>query len=479
MRAVLTSGSALLFLLASCNWSGSIGQAAAAESKTLTAADRKDLALTIYNQDLGLVRDTRSTAFEKGANAVALEGISPQLRPETLVLGGEGLQTLEQTFSFDLLTQQSLLEAAVGKTVWWRHLDPASGEESLTEATLLSNVQGPVLRVGDRIRAVPADEVVFANAPANLRAAPTLLAVLQSESAGNKDLEVRYLTSGLSWQADYVAELNTAEDRLDITALVTLTNGSDADYPKAGLRLVAGQVNQVGPRPLPQHRGEMLAMASDAAAPQPNLEAQAVSDRYIYNLPDPVTLLRRETKQVPLFAAQGVKVQRTYRFETLVQANRALEEVGPANADIVLALKNGKDEGLGRPLPAGTLRVYQLQKDGAPVFAGEARIKHTAEEETLDLALGQAFDIVGTAKLTDYKRISNTTGAYEMGQSISVKNAKDQAVEVEVVGNMPRGWRMQNESQKHEKDSANRIVWTLKVPAKGEAKLDYAVRVTP
>lgn len=476
MHPILKSGSALPILLAGCL---SATMALAAESTTLTAADRKDLAVTVYNQNLGLVRDRRAASFDEGANSLTLEGVSPQLRPESLILRGDGLQVLEQTFSFDLLTQQALLAASVGKTVFWRQVDPASGKESLTEATLLSNAQGPVLQVGDRIRAVSPDQVVFAELPGNLRAAPALLAVVQSDAAGAKDLEIQYLTSGLSWQADYVAELNTAEDRLDITALVTLTNGSDADYPAAEMRLVAGQVNQTGPRPVAQQRGEMLAMAEAAAAPAPNLAAQSVSDRYVYNLPAPVTLLRQEAKQVPLFAAAGVEVKRSYRFDSLIQANRALEEIGPLNADIYLALKNGKDEGLGRPLPAGTVRVYQLQSEGAPIFAGEAAIKHTAEDETLDLALGQAFDITGTAKLSNYRRISNSTGAYEMGQSMTVKNAKDQDVEVEVVGHMPRGWRMLDESQKHEKTSANRLVWTLKVPAKGEAKLNYSVQVNP
>ena len=477
MRAMLKSGSALPLLLVSCLW---VTGPLAAESLTVSAEARKDLSLTIYNQDLGLVRDTRGVAFKQGDNDLALEGVSAQLRPETVILRGDGLQTLEQTFSFDLLTQQNLLESSIGRKVWLRQVNPKNGKEELVEATLISNAQGPVLKVGERIRTANPDQVVFGELPDNLRAAPALLAVLKSDAAADKALEIQYLTSGLSWRADYVAELSDDESKLDLTALMTLTNGGDGDYPNAAVRLVAGQVNQAGPRPLAKQRGAVMAMAEAApAAPQANVQAQSVSDRYIYDLPDPVTLLRRETKQVPLFSAPTVKVSRTYRFENAVQPNRAIEEIGPLNADIVLEMKNSKDAGLGRPLPAGTVRVYQLQGEGAPVFAGEAAMKHTAEDETVELTLGQAFDITATAKLKDFRRISNSTGAYEMGQSIVIKNAKDSEVEVEVIGNMPRGWEMLEESEKHEKDSANRVVWTVKVPAKGKAKLDYELRVKP
>ena len=475
MRAKLKSG--LPLLVAGCLWTAG---PLAAESLPVAADARKDLSLTIYNQDLGLVRDTRAVAFKAGDNDLALEDVSAQLRPESVILRGDGLETLEQTFSFDLLTQRSLLEAFLGKTVWLRRVDPKSGEETLAEATLLSIAQEPVLKVGDRIQAAAPDQVVFGALPANLRAAPALLAVLRSDAEAARDLEIQYLTSGLSWRADYVAELGAAEDQLDLTALMTLTNASDGDYPEAAVRLVAGQVNQARPVPLPQQRGQMMALAEAAPAPgAAAVEAQSVSDRYIYDLPGTVTLLRRETKQVPLFSAPGVKVQRSYRFENAVQASRAIEEIGPLNADIVLELENSEDAGLGRPLPAGTVRVYQHRAEGAPVFAGEAALKHTAEGESLELTLGQAFDITATAKLKDFRRISNSTGAYEMGQTITVRNAKAEAVEVEVIGNLPRGWEMLKESDKHEKLSANRVAWTLKVPAKGEATLDYELRVKP
>ncbi len=476
MRSMLRIFWALPILLAGGLWAAG---PVAAESLSVSADARKDLSLTIYNQDLGLVRENREVAFKQGDNALALEDVSARLRPETVILRGEGLQTVEQTFSFDLLTQQNLLDASVGKKVWLSKVDPKSGKEKLVEATLLSNAQGPVLRVGERIVTAAPDQVVFEHLPANLRAAPALLAVLNSDAEATRDLEIQYLTSGLSWRADYVAELNTAEDQLDLTALMTLTNATNGDFPEAKVRLVAGQVNQARPRPMPQQRSNMLAMAEAAPAGAPQVQAQAVSDRYIYDLEKAVTLLRRETKQVPLFTAPAVKVKRIYRFENAVQASRAIEEIGPLNADIVLEMENSKAAGLGKPLPAGVVRVYQLQTDGAPVFAGESSMRHTAEGETVELTLGQAFDITAVARLKEFRRISNSTGAYEMGQTITVKNAKDKAVEVEVIGNMPRGWNMLKENAKHEKLSANRLLWTLKVPAKGEATLDYELRVKP
>jgi len=343
---------------------------------------------------------------------------------------------------------------------------------------VLSLAGGLVVQIGDRIEIDPPGRIAFTGMPAGLRSEPALLARVFPGQAGPNDLRLDYLTGGLSWRADYVARLNGNADRLDLSALVTLTNSTDSDFVGATLRLVAGEVNQATPvfgQPKAYSaRAEMAAMApaADMSAPV------AAADRYVYSVQRPVTLRRGETKQIPLMSAEDVKVTREYRFEGLVNGHPGVDEIGPVNAALMLELENDPDLGLGAPLPAGTVRVYGPAPSGADatLFLGADAIDHTPEGEKARLTLGEAFDVTARAERTVYERLSDRS--YETGQRITVKNAKDEAVEVVLAGQMPQGWTLREESAPHEQESANRITWRLTVPAGGEAELTYRIRVT-
>ncbi len=450
------------------------GRGLAAE-REVGVEGRSDLVVTVYNRDLGLIDETRRIALQAGENVLVLSEVSPSLRPETLLLEGTGVRLLEQSLRFDLLTPQRLLEKSVGGAVWIVRTHPETGEETLVEAELLSAAEGPVVRIAGRVESVPTDRLAFAEVPEGLRPRPTLIARLESEAAGERDLRIQYLTAGLTWQADYLAEVNAGEDRLDLTGLVTLTNASGVDFPDARLRLVAGEVNQAG-GPVAM-RGAVTMMA-EAAAPVPEgLAAQAIGEQHLYEVERPVTLADRETKQIVLLRAGGVAVSKEFRFEALVNVQGGAEEIGPLQADVVLQFENLAGVGPGKPLPGGVVRVYQPGgADGAPVFIGEDRIGHTPVGEEVRLAIARAFDVTGRAKRTALERLSSKS--YESAQEIVVAHAKDAAVQVKVVGHMPPGWRMLTESAAHEQETANRIAWTLAVPAGGEATFRYRVRVT-
>jgi len=435
------------------------------------------LTVTIYNRDLALISERRRVDFAAGENRLALQDVSARLRPETVRLDGEGLQLVEQSFQADLVVPSRLMERALGKTVWVRRVNPADRSIRYEEGRLVSVAEGPLVLLGGRLESVAPGDLAFETATEGLRDRPTLIATLLSESAGARDLGLRYLTGGLSWQADYVAELNAAEDRLDLTGLVTLGNHSGTVYRDARLRLVAGEVNQEGPAPV-MARAQMDSQEMAMAAP-PQMSEQPIGDQHLYELDRPVTLGRRETKQVTLLAAASLPVIKEYRFEDLVSAYGGAEEIGPIKAAVILEFANEEAEGLGVPLPRGIVRVYQEAGDGgaaAVVFVGEDGIDHTPKGERVRLTTGRAFDVTGKARRTVFERISNKT--YDTGQSIEIKNAKDRAVSVKLIGHMPRGWRMLEESQPHEQETASRLVWTLEVPAGGSATLDYKVRVT-
>lgn len=456
---------------------------ALAQEVPLTAESRQDLTLTVYNQNLGLVSEIRRAELPAGETLLAIEDVSGQMQPETVLLAAPGLRVIEQSLEANLLTPQHLLEASLGQTVQLIRTHPETGADTVQQARVLSLAGGLVLEVDGRIEVNPPGRIAYTGLPAGLRSEPALLVRVFPAQAGATDLQLDYLTGGLSWRADYVARLNAASNRLDLSALVTLANATDSDFENATLRLVAGEVNQE--RPVALARQDMIRAGAEMAmaAPAPQMSAPvAASDRYVYSLDRRVTLKRGETKQIPLMSARDVKVTRAYRFEALVNGRPGIEEIGPVNADISLELANDPDLGLGAPLPSGTVRVYgppQGSAEAGPdaiLFLGADSIAHTPEGEKARLIIGQAFDVTARAYRSAFDRFSSSS--FESGQRVVVKNAKDEAVEVVLVGHMPNGWTMREESAPHEKETANRIVWRLAVPAGGEAELTYRIRVS-
>ncbi len=444
---------------------------------------RSALTLTIYNTNLALVSERRRVELPAGEQRLAILDVSRQLQPETVILSGDGLALVEQGFDVDLMTPRRLLERALGARVWVRR-QAAQGETTYLEGRLISIADLPLVRIGERLEQVPHGDLVFEAEAGRegFRDRPTLFATLQSAEAGARELGIAYLTGGLTWQADYVARLNEAEDRLDLSALITLRNDSGVDFDEATLRLVAGQINQVGgPKVMARAATMEMAMADAPMAAAAPVAQQPLGDQHLYGLERPLSLADRQSKQVGLLAVAEVPVTKQYRFEALINGFGGAEEIGPVKAQVRLEFENDEASGLGRPLPAGVVRVYQagpadMPGGTAPVFLGEDRIGHSAAGETLRLTTGRAFDVTGKSRRTAFDRISNKT--YETGQEVTVENAKASAIEVKLVGQMPPGWRVVEESQAHEVESANRPVWTLAVPAGGEATLRYKVRVT-
>lgn len=451
---------------------------AGAQELLLTAENRRSLILTVYNQDLGLVSETRQVDLPAGETLIAVEDVPSQMLPETVLLAAPGLRIIEQSLAADLLTPHRLLEASLGQSIQIIRTHPETGQDVVEEARVLSLAEGVVLQIGNRIEINPPGRIAFTALPPGLRAEPALLARVFPGQAGPNDLRLDYLTGGLSWRADYVARLNRTSEYLDLQALVTLTNATDSDFEGAAVRLVAGEVNR-GPRVFKAQQAYARGEAAMAMAPAADMsQAVAAADRYVYSLGRPMTLRRGETKQIPLMSAQNVRVVREYRFEGLVSGHPGVGEIGPVNAALVLELANDSDLGLGAPLPAGTVRVYgpAESESGAALFLGADAIAHTPEGEKARIALGEAFDVTARAQRSVYERLSDRS--YETGQRITVKNAKAEAVEVLLVGDLPSGWTLREESHPHEREGANRIVWRLGVPAGGETELSYRVRVT-
>lgn len=448
-----------------------------------TRADQREVAVTIYNENLALVKDGRKLGLDRGANQLAWREVSAQMRPETALLRSlsnpGGLRLIEQNFDFDLLTPQKLLEKYVGREVTVISVNPASGAEKRETATVLATNGGVVLKFADRIETGVPGRLAFSGVPDNLRDKPTLVISLASASSGEQNLELSYLTGGLSWKADYVAELNEKDDRLDINGWVTLTNRSGTAYPNARLQLVAGDVNRVQDE-LARGRPAPL-MAKTAMAEAADMSQEALFEYHLYTLERPTTVADNQTKQVALMSAAAVPVKKELLFtgQNYYYSGQYGELGQKLKAGVFVEFAN-KGEGLGIPLPKGVVRVYKKDSKGNAQFIGEDRIDHTPKNESVRLKLGDAFDVTADRKQTDFKKLAGTSRynyVFESAYQLTIKNAKSEAVTVKVAEPMPGDWQVQSESHPHAKVSSDTAVWNITVPAEGKTVLSYRVLV--
>lgn len=439
------------------------------------AADREAVAVTVYNDDLALVKERRRVDLPAGLVRLSLREVAAQMRPETALLravSGQPVSLVEQNFDFDLLTPQKLLEKYIGREVTVIRPHPTNDSERRETATVLAAGQGTVLRFSDRIETGVPGRLAFDSVPANLRDRPTL-SVLLKAAGGKQAVELSYLTSGLAWKADYVANLSAEGKSLDLNAWVTLTNRSGAAFDDATLQLVAGTVNRVR-----QPDSRVYAMGAPPPARAKVMEAtqEALMDYHLYSFERPTSIADNQTKQLALLSASAVPVRREYLLAGNDWYYRdRYAQTGQKLKPAVFIEFDNKGGQLGKPLPAGIVRVYARDSKGAAQFVGEDRIAHTAKNETMKLRLGEAFDITAERKQTNYKRIADNL--VESSWRIEIRNAKDEAVTVKVQEPMPGDWEMVQESQKHTKESARVVSWNVVVPAGGTTLLDYAVRV--
>lgn len=443
--------------------------------RRVTLAEQTAVAVAIYNNDLALVRDSRRLTLGQGRNRLALVDVSARLRAQTALLAatdGTQLRTLEQNLEFDLLTPQKLLEKSVGKEVTIVKTHPRTGEETRLRALVLSTASGVVLKIGNEIHTSAPGRIVFDSVPPNLRDRPTLTIDLEASRAGTVAAELTYLTSGLSWNADYVAQLNDKEDKLDLNGWVTLVNRSGTSYRDAKLQLVAGDPNRV--------RAGMersLDEARPAPAPKSAMRTEAVFDYHLYELERPTTIAENQQKQVALLTAGGVTVEKQYLLTSHGQYYRSRYTVpGTVKAEVWLHFANDKKSNLGIPLPRGIVRVYKRDSSGKAVFVGEDAINHTAEGERVRLKVGQAFDVSGIRTQTDFKG-EVSWRIYESAYKIELNNAKAEPVVVTISEAIPGDWTMLAESLRHAKATSNLVEWKVPVPAKGKAELTFRVRV--
>ena len=458
-----------------------------------------DLAVTIYNNDQALVQDIRQLNIPRGRSKIEFPDVSARIRPETLSFAANGAGIIEQNFDFDLLTPSKMMEKAIGQTVTLVRTNPATGRETTERAKVLSTAGGVVVQIGDRIEVLRDDglpvRVVFDRVPPNLRARPTLSVNVDATRGGVRPASIRYLTTGLRWNADYVAMYDEGAGTIDMQGWVTLTNNTGTTFHNAETLLVAGSPGQRG-----RNNNQNVRRVGTQTA-----QREQLGDYYLYPIAQRTTIANAQTKQVSFLDVQGVPARKVYsRSVGWLTSDNA-----PVNVNSDISFSSSSDGGLGDALPAGAVRFYQRDSRGSPQFIGENQIGHTPMGSTLSLTTGQAFDVLVQAEVEKRDRITQSeweaTSRYRVVEDdgrtrtytreerptyyrttmrYTFTNAKSTPVEVELdQGGLDRGWwtrdfRVTSEDVEGVQLNANTRRYTVSVPANGErvVRVTYATR---
>jgi hypothetical protein len=444
--------------------------------------DQADLNVTVYNSNIALIRDVRNLMLPSGAFRLKFMDIAATVNPATVHFRSlndpEKLGVIEQNYEYDLLEPAKLLHKYVGKEVTLVRAYQENGTTKHEEikATLLSDNNGPVWKIGnDIVTGMFAESYRFPEVPANLYDRPTLLMSLENSGAKKQQVEASYLANNLSWNADYVLTVARDDKNADLDGWVTVVNNSGTAFHNARLQLVAGDLNRVQQVGGMREMDAAVAMKSRAAAPQ--FQQEAFSEYHLYSLGRKTSVEDKETKQISLLQGSGVPVEKIYMVNGQSYYYRNQQTPGAPLKDPVMVyykFKNEEKNGLGIPLPAGNVRVYQKDSKGGILFAGEDRIDHTPKDENVNIHIGNAFDVVAEHKQTDYKRIDTHT--WEMEFEITLRNHKDGPVTVQVNEPIGGDWEMLSSTYKYTKTAAFAAQFIVPVAKDGTSVLKYRIR---
>lgn len=478
--------------------------------------------LTVYNQNFAAVKEVRNLELEEGENEVRVTDITAHLEPESVVLRElhqpDSVRILEQNYESDPLSEGLLLRKSEGKLLDFEIVLP-TGEKKIVKGRILrsgyvphtsafqlfgpqyayqqttyASPEGggqPIVEVDGKIQFGLPGKPIFDALDPKAFLKPTLLWKLWSTEAGKHEVEFSYLTGGMRWEANYNAVAPENGDTFDIVGWVTLENMSGKDFENASVKLMAGDVARVAPgeQELSMRQADAVAVSGAAA---PAVSERAFEEYHLYTLGRPTSVLDREIKQVEFLRATNVPAERIYVYDGFKQDPRYRgwdyynirnqAEYGTLSNPkvwVMLEFQNSKKSHLGMPLPRGKVKVYRRDVDARNEFIGEDQIDHTPEDETVRLYTGNAFDLVGERRQTNFKLDTNNHWADESFE-IKVRNHKKEKVQVRVVEHMYRWiqWDIASASMDHTKTDARTIEFRPAIGAGGEATINYTVHYT-
>lgn len=455
------------------------------------AGTARAMDVTVYNDNLGLIREVRPFALKAGLQELKVADVAAQIDPTSVhfksLTAPEAVSVIEQNFQYDLISQDKLLEKYLGREIELERVLGPNGERKETVKGVLLSASGGdrILQAGGKILVNPPGSPVLPELPEGLLVKPTLLWRLNARKAGAHDCELSYLTSGMGWRSDYILVTDALDAKADLNAWVTITNGSGATYKDAKLKLIAGDVHRAEEARPARAAMALKAMAADDGAA---FSEKAFFEYHMYTLQRPSTLRERETKQIELASAAGVPLKKLFLYDgarrigwgayneyTRSDPNYGIQS--DKKVRVMLEFKNSKDHNLGMPMPKGRVRVYKKDEDGSLTFIGEDSLDHTPKDEKVRIELGNAFDVVGERRRTDFK--SDAKGRwFQESFEIKLRNHKDSDVLVTVVEHLYRwtGWRILDASQKWEKKDAQAVEFAVPARKDSEAVVSYTVK---
>ena len=441
--------------------------------------------ITVYNQNMALVKDKRVLALKSGMNEVRFADVASQIDPTsvqfTSLTDPSGTRVLEQNYAYDIVGSAKILQKYLDQNIAL-----VTEDGSKYTGKLLSGSDDIILQSDDgqvtTVKLARVRELKFPNLPGGLITKPTLIWLVNSSKEGNHDTQVTYMTNGINWKANYVVVVNAQDTAMNLNGWVTIDNQSGATYEDANLKLVAGDVRRV--TPVPAARDGMALPTAAPKAAEAQFVQQDVFEYKLYSLQRATTIRNRETKQIEFTNAASVPINklfvydgaRTLRFYGYQITDPNYGKTSDTKVAVMLEFKNSEANKLGMPLPKGTIRVYKADADGSNQFIGEDNIDHTPKDEMIRLNIGNAFDVVGERTQTNFTKVNDRT--IEETYQIKLRNHKTEAVEVRVVEHLFRwsNWQILKSNQDYTKTDAQTIEFRIKVAPDGESTVNYTVR---
>jgi hypothetical protein len=487
-------------------------------------------AITVYNQNFAVVRDTVPLDLKAGTNEVKFTEVTYQLEPDSVILrdpaGKHKLRILEQNYRNDPVSQGLLLSLCEGKTVSFLikgqngkedtvvqgkvirsgylppiQQSPRYGQEYYYQQQVREQMGQPIIEVDGKLQFALPGLPLFADLSDKTVLKPTLSWLIETDQPGTFDAELAYVTAGMTWEADYNIVAPETGDVMDLIGWVTIDNRSGKAFENAKIKLMAGDVHKIQP---PDAYAAMGAELGKAREMGPTVTEKAFEEYHLYTLARPTTLLDRQTKQVEFVRAAGVKSStiyvydgakidwrrwRGYPMENIRQDPSYGTECNP-KVWVMREFANSEENHLGMPLPKGRVRFYRQDTDGQLEFTGENTIDHTPKDERVRVYTGNAFDLVGERRRTDFRR-DDGRGPARPGMQpvnnwltesfeIKVRNHKKEPVEVRVVEHLYRwtNWEITAKSDDYRKIDSQQIEFPITVPADEEKTVTYTVTYT-
>lgn len=427
---------------------------------------KKTTALTIYNDNLGVISQTFPLSLKSGKNEIRVTDVAALIDPTSVsfqsLSSPEKLGILEQNYQYDLVSPSKLLERYIDESIRVFTVNGKLYSGKLlsfngSDIAILSETGINLLKLDQNIQ-----NIEFPSLPDGLITKPTLVWLLQNEGDKNQNCRLSYMTGGLSWHAEYTAVLDNSEKSIDLGSWVSIDNNSGATYQDASLKLIAGTIN----RAVTLQKNEFMTRAG-APAPEAQFQEKSFFEYHLYTLARPSTVRDREQKQITLFPNTDVKIKKIYVYEESKQQK---------NVMVNLEFDNSKSSGLGMALPAGKIRVFKKDDDGTSQFIGEDTIDHTPKDEPVRLNIGNAFDIAVEKAQKSMTRVTDRIMEYTY--EIKIRNHKKDKIEVLVLEHFYNEWSILKTSVNFLKKDSRTAEFKVPVSPDNEAVLLYTVRVS-